>query len=835
MGLMAARRLTLAGLLLLCMTVGSALSASVTMAAEPPAIEEEYSVNVSDSSVTLWALLNPQGSDTTYRFEYGPTTAYGASTPEGGAGTVARLVREHVQDLSASTLYHYRLVAVSSAGTSEGPDRTFTTQGVGAPLTLLDGRQWEMVSPENKDGAGIRAQSRTGGLIQAATDGSGISYQATDAIEGSPEGNRALENAQILARRTPDGWVNRTIDTPNEDIHGLAEGLGTEYRMFTPDLSLSLIEPRSLISLAPGATERTPYLRDQGACEARSSGCYTPLVTPEDTMPGAKWDPNPSYVSSEEKFVSATSDLQHVVIHSNVPLTAGAGNEGLYEWSAGRLRFVSLLPEGEGGSPVNGELGEGAYNMRGALSQDGSRVVWSTGGGLYLRDMQREETIRLDQPGGEHAQFQIANADGSRVFFTQYTAPQPNTLYECEIREVAGKLACNRHEVAGGGVSGAVLGASEDGLTVYFVANEALPGGPPSAHCFEGPTCNLYIAQLKGGEWSVRFIAALASGFGEQVDSNDWSERVISQPVRVSPNGRFLAFMSERSLTGYDNNDAVSGMPDEEAYLYDAAEQRLRCVSCNPTGARPLGMLDPRSPAPLIDPGANWTKRWIAAMLPPWSNIDVSGSAIHQPPYVSDDGRVFFTSTDGLVPQDANGLSDVYEYEPEGVGSCTQSDGCIDLISSGASGEEAGFLDASTSGDDAFFITSARLTGVDKDTAYDVYDAHVCSASVPCVQEPAGTPSCSSGDACKSPPSPQPTVFGEPASATFSGQGNVVSVRSGVVRQRKALTRSQRLARALRACGRRHSHDKRKLAACKRRARRVYGKAARSGHSGRGN
>ena len=38
--------------------------------------------------------------------------------------------------------------------------------------------------------------------------------------------------------------------------------------------------------------------------------------------------------------------------------------------------------------------------------------------------------------------------------------------------------------------------------------------------------------------------------------------------------------------------DAVSGQPDEEVYLYDAVANRLVCVSCNPTGARPVGVLD---------------------------------------------------------------------------------------------------------------------------------------------------------------------------------------------------------------------------------------------------
>ena len=44
---------------------------------------------------------------------------------------------------------------------------------------------------------------------------------------------------------------------------------------------------------------------------------------------------------------------------------------------------------------------------------------------------------------------------------------------------------------------------------------------------------------------------------------------------RVSPNGEYQAFMSERSLTGYDNTDANSGVPDEEVYLYDAIEHNV--------------------------------------------------------------------------------------------------------------------------------------------------------------------------------------------------------------------------------------------------------------------
>ena len=42
--------------------------------------------------------------------------------------------------------------------------------------------------------------------------------------------------------------------------------------------------------------------------------------------------------------------------------------------------------------------------------------------------------------------------------------------------------------------------------------------------------------------------------------------------------------------------------------------------------------------------------------------------ARYQSRYLSDDGQVFFDSADDLVPQATDGLMDVYEYEPAGVG-----------------------------------------------------------------------------------------------------------------------------------------------------------------------
>jgi hypothetical protein len=109
---------------------------------------------------------------------------------------------------------------------------------------------------------------------------------------------------------------------------------------------------------------------------------------------------------------------------------------------------------------------------------------------------------------------------------------------------------------------------------------------------------------------------------------------------------------------------------------------------------------------------------------------------------------------EGVRPQG----QDVYEWE----------NGVVYLISSGKSSRDSYFLDNSESGNDVFFATTEGLVAGDLDGGYDVYDARVPRpgdnpppAAVPC-----------EGSICEGPPRVQ-VPLGEPASATFSGLGNI--------------------------------------------------------------
>ena len=237
--------------------------------------------------------------------------------------------------------------------------------------------------------------------------------------------------------------------------------------------------------------------------------------------------------------------------------------------------------------------------------------------------------------------------------------------------------------------------------------------------------------------------------------------------------------MSRRPLTGYDNRDAASGEPAEEVYRYDALTDTLSCVSCNPSGARPRGVVEGDAYDLPTDPHAIWRGRQLAALLPATSfTQEVTEGPVYQPRRVLDDGRVYFTAFDSLVPADSNGTADAYQYEPHGAGGCTPASsgassaqalgggGCVSLLSAGTSGSESALLDVSASGNDAFIYTASPLSALDEDPDYDIYDARV--GGVPAEREL--RPECL-GEACQ--PAASAPEDPTPASAAFRGPGNV--------------------------------------------------------------
>ena len=769
--------------------------------------------------------------------------------------------------------YSFEEGGITKTGTVESEDRTFTTLPSTLEPALPDGRAWELVSPPKKHGASIDPSVKEGGLVQAAADGRSITYMATSPVgENEPEGYRGPERSQILATRSAGGWSSRDIATPNSKGLGALPGNPREYQFFSSQLEGALINPPDTFLLSSKVTEPTVYLRHNPICVQAPEECFEPLVDAEnDTGKGR---------TTGMEILGATTDLKHVVLGStSSALVTGAPVPGLYEWSGGELTPLTFLP----GGGTSGQLvflgaGTQAGNPLGrmtltAISHDGSRVEWWTERNphLYMRDVPDSETIQVDElgkgvskPAKElQALFQTANADGSKIFFTDAERltstskasekPSEPDLYVFEPEKPAGErvtdltIPLGEHEVAG--VQGAITGASEDGKLVYFVANAVLAEGAKPGNCGApgASGCNLYVEHDGEAGWEAPQLVARISS----KDAPDWglpngleTNHLEYKTSQVSSSGQYLAFMSENSLTGYNNTDVNSGARDEEVFLYDhEGSGSLVCASCNPSGAQPNGVFDtdeetsegkgllvdrPEVWTPLFTEGS--TDQWLAGSLPGWTAY-ATWSTNYQPRYLNNSGRLFFNSPDALVPRDSNGKEDVYQYEPTGVGNCATANttgGCVALISSGESERESAFLDASESGEDVFFLTTGRLAPAqDKDSGLDVYDARVCEApgAEPCPQAaPPAKEECN-GEACKG-AAQGPQTYEGPGTSNPAPSGNVVQphvlgVTESKPPTKKPLTKAQKLAKALKTCHKIKS--KKKRASCEKTAHKRYG------------
>lgn len=821
-------------------------------------------LNVGSSTAVFAASVNPRGSAATYHVEYGKCSANAcAGSPLGErlpatGGVVAGSRFEPAQvDLVVSALspdaeYHFRVVVENEAGTDEGEEITFTTRPQGQQ-GLLDGRVWEQVSPEAKNGA-LLAPIAEQGISQAATDGGAVTYLASNPTEAQPPGD--ADAIQVLSRREIDGgWVSLDIPTAHQRPTGKSVGAGQEYKFFSEDLSQGLVQPfGEFLALSASASEQTAYLRTNfgpGGSGLCREGCYRPLVTgcpegpsrceapikeianvPAGTVFGIKGEACEIAKTCGPEARAASRDLSAALVESSVSLHEG-DPAGLYEWAAGKLYYA--------GSGV----------LRGSpgflwVSDGGSRVVTGTtaaGAPLRLTDPLSGEETQLDAGAGcggcesGGAEYPWVVSEGARVFFRDkraltegadggegaadlYVCEVPTERVACDLKDLTPKPGSGHSDVLG------VVGVGEDGQSVYFAANGDLAAGAVSGSCEEGSSqaaeCNLYVVRREGAGWSApRLVAVL-----NEADQPDWADTLNHHTARVS--GEWLAFMSDRSLTGYDNRDVVSGEPDEEVYAYHASGSgSLVCVSCDPTGERPHGV-EYANMGRLASGDRVWpSSQWVAANVPGWTPFALDQSD-YDARFVSSAGRVFFDSSDGLTADAANGEENVYEWEPAQVGSCTSSGvmfssvsgGCLSLVSSGGAAEESGFLDASASGGDVFFLTSAQLVKGDADSAVDVYDAHECSAATPCGSAANVSPiiECGSSETCQ--PYRSAVASGTFASEVFAESGNLGAPVSAAAPKPTATSAAQRLARALKSCRREHAKKRRRT--CEARARREY-------------
>lgn len=761
---------------------------------EPIEFGATWAAEVGTDRAAVHAEANPLGLAATARFQYVDEATFeasgfaeameapgpGAEPLDLGEGEAVVELGAQVFSLAPGTTYRYRVLAENQCEPEPaplcqffGPTETFTTFEapagkvtgcpndafrLGAAGFLPDCRAYEMVSPVDKNGANVEVvdnvENYPANFDQAAADGESITYSTYKAfgeVVSAPYIN------QYLTRRGPEGWATEGISPVREGpsiMTFLSAGLDRQYKSFSDDLCAGWVVQDAMPTLGEGAIADYPGLYRRENCGpapgdfAAVSRLEPPQVEPEV---------EPAYFIPEIQGSSDDGEVALLRVTANLtdeppPQPPGCETtntcvDRLYAVAAGEVRFVCVLPDEspfEGpcsaGTAITVGLGERTGSVQNAISADGSRIVWSDStdtaeGALYVR-IDGSETIEVS---AEPALFHTATPDGTKLLFSV-----EGDLFEFDVDSQSKTPIAG--EVQGVG------GASEDLSRVYLTSRETLDAGAvegePNLYLYEPGSGFTYITTL--------FIADRLPG-PDPVNRNPY--RRLS---RVTPDGEQFAFMWRGDLTGYDNTDAVSGEKDQEIFLYDAmaagGEGELRCISCNPTGARPAGREIGRKELQTF---------WAAAWFPGWE------SQLHGQRFLSEDGsRLYFNSFDALVPRDVNGREDVYQWEAVGVGSCTAedpgfsegADGCLSLISTGQSPRGSEIIEIDVDGGDVFFKTESSLVAQDTGLV-DVYDARV-GGGFPAPDPP---PEECEGEACQN-PAGAPEV--ETPSSTVVGPGN---------------------------------------------------------------
>jgi hypothetical protein len=575
---------------------------------------------------------------------------------------------------------------------------------------LPDCRAYEQVSPVDKNQNDAETQP---GFSQVSASGDSVLYysgQDFNASQGSP----ANVYVDDLSKRGPEGWSTQPLTVPL--VGSSSDGASLPFQQtlgVTNDLAFALVDSCSFASVPGAGFPCDLYLRND------ETGGTTVVVANSEVGGNA--------------FAGSSAEDSHVLIESEHKFLDGAIAEvsNIYDWSHGQLSLVGVLNDGN--TPAGGAVagfGESALkrstsgetrnaagestrndaNIQDAISRDGTRVFFHdpVTGEAFVRE-DGERTIAL--PMGSIA----ANPQG-----TQVLVQGDEGLAEYNIDTASAAVIAP----TGSGVE-KILDFS-DGSHVYFSATAVLAAGATSGQE------NTYVWYEEAGAAKIKFVGAALASNG------------------VTEDGRTLLAGGEiyHAESG-ELNCAIcsSGVP----LVVNPVCQVSSGVGCPDTKFYPGIYFEGFEANPVYEP--------LSPSVAPIQSMSDNGS------------RVIFESIEALVPEDTNGVMDVYEWERGGEGACEKEGGCIFLLSSGGSQYPSVIVGSSATGGDVFFATRQPLVGQDVDGNYDIYDARVgggIASQSPVMPVPCG------GDGCKPLPASAP-VFGAPASATLSGTGNLVT------------------------------------------------------------
>jgi hypothetical protein len=724
----------------------------------PPKVDYLTSAPVNavrETSARLVGLVDKRNSPLTEcYFEYGTTTGYGKTAPCVERGGTP-MVTGDVLDLKPDTEYHLRVVAANSAGSDTGEDRTFKTLAPAPPLPTCENegvrieqkstvtnkcRGWELASALDKNGGNITLEN---GAASASTDGNAIVYFSRGSF-GDTEGSGIIGITEYMTRRGPSGWETHSM-LPTPSTHTIQTGFfpgNTVVERFSDDFTKGLLGaydlPRADDDIVDG---ENMYIVNT---ETRDTETITTPVPWEEIGVGRRLEYWFKIIRA-----GASADMHLITFTSNTPLLQETDPSGaLYEWEeGGNLRLASYLPGGQLAQGV--EVPKEGFTSNETVSRDGSLVTfYAEKEGtkqLYVR-RNHADTVWVSEPEGsdesnpQGVKFEYITLDNKHVLLSttsplldgdvngetdiyMYTdSPDPENESNLTLissgEGIYGESSANPSE--------ALLGTSDDGSIVYYQDNKWNQG---------------QIWQYKEGQ---RKVILFPYGPDERRGMDvDWGSVRVSRDgkrlVTVVRAGPYVLLGGGFGLNGQKTNNKM------ELWVYDDPTETTICASC------------PDYPAATVEKPPHGDTIIKPEVI---KNINVQFTLLNRPRYLTEDGKLaFFSTTEPLVPQDKNGIMDVYEYDIE--------TGRLHLVSSGQGEWGSWFVDASANGDNVFIGTREKLIRADRDSLADIYVARIQGG----YPEPPPPPTACVGDACRGPIPEEPTDL-SPATPRFAGPGN---------------------------------------------------------------
>ena len=330
---------------------GESVGGPVAFATQPaPVVSTGSASEIGQFQAQLNSTINPEGLETHYDFEYGETTSYGSLTAVGNAGAGPNPVSAPAEaiNLKPSTTYHFRIVATSSAGTSDGADATFTTHGSTAPAVVREsvapGRQWVYYPT---------AQNNIEGLYWSSA-----SWSAFDMWPSAPAVAQGTSASAVLESGEGQQWVY--YQTAQGNIEGLYwDASAGKWEAFDDWPSAPSAAPGTSPSavLESGEGQMWVYYQTaQGTVDALYWDASAGKWFVFEPVPGA---PAAAPGTSPTAVLDQKTGKQWIYYH-----TAQGNIEGLYWNNAGSWSAFDMWPSAPAAAPgtsptVNIESGVG--------------------------------------------------------------------------------------------------------------------------------------------------------------------------------------------------------------------------------------------------------------------------------------------------------------------------------------------------------------------------------------------------------------------------------------------------------------------------------------------